>query len=67
MSNTATIEAGIVDSGWLEPYISKYNNERLPAVVSDELLDAVFNATSMEEQRQAYEKLPLNEIERVTR
>ena len=67
MSRTVIIETGIVDSGRLELYFSKYSNERLPAVVSDELLDAVFNAASIEEQRQAYEKLPLKEIERVTR
>ena len=66
MTRTAVIETGIVDSGRLGHYFSKYSNEILPAVVSDKLLDAVFNATSMEEQKQAYEKLPLKEMEKVT-
>lgn len=60
----SAITGGLTVGGRLEKYITQFSEHYLPPLVTAEEVDALFNSSSLEEQRELFNKLPLDDLER---
>lgn len=61
------VESGITDSGRLEKYLKVFHEKHLSTIVSPDKLDKYHESMTMEEQKQNFQNLPLEQLQSLTR
>lgn len=61
------VESGITDSGKLEKYLRVFHEKHLSALISPDKLDKYHESQTLEEQKQAFQCLPLEQLQSLIR